>query len=94
MLLHFIRVHGLTKLIDQLVAVVSVVAKVLEKLLPFNILYRETSVITHMHQGTYQHDKSTEGILLVAVDAIAHHMERGESMHASCLYIFVRLLTL
>ena len=61
------------------------VAKVLEKLLPFNILYRETSVITHIHQGTYQHDKSTEGILLVAVDAIAHHMERGESMCASCL---------
>ena len=37
------------------------------------------------HQGAYRHGKCTEDILLVAVDAIVHHMDRGESVCAAFL---------
>ena len=52
-----------------------------------SISYLEKRQLLNLHQDAYQHDKSTDSILLVAVDAIAHHMERGESMHASGLYL-------
>ena len=35
---------------------------------------------SHAHQGTYQHGKSTEDILLVAIDTIALHLDQ-EILH-------------
>ena len=37
------------------------------------------------HQGAYRHGKSTEDILLVAVDAIIHHIDKNESVCAAFL---------
>jgi len=34
---------------------------------------------------TYRHGKSTEDILLVAVDSIVHHLDKGESVCAAFL---------
>ena len=35
------------------------------------------------HQGAYRHGKCIEDILLVAVDAIVHGMDRGESVRGA-----------
>ena len=37
------------------------------------------------HQGTYRHGKSTEDILLVAVDTIVTHMDKGDTVCATFL---------
>ena len=63
------------------IAVVSVVAKVLEKIVATQLsFYLEEHQLFNSHQGAYCHGKSTEDILLVAVDAIVHHMDKNESV--------------
>ena len=63
------------------IAVVSVVAKVLEKIVATQLSsYLEEHQLFNSHQGAYRHGKSTEDILLVAVDAIVHHMDKKESV--------------
>jgi len=39
--------------------------------------YLENHNLLHHHQGDYRHGKSTEDILLVVVDSIIHHLDRG-----------------
>ena len=59
----------------RLIAVVSVVAKVLEKIVATQLSsYLEEHGLLNSQQGAYRHGKSTEDILLVAVDAIIHQM--------------------
>ena len=63
------------------IAVVSVIAKVLEKIVATQLSsYLEEHWLFNSHQGVYRHGKSTEDIFLVAVDAIAHHMDKNESV--------------
>ena len=61
------------------ISVVSVVAKVLEKIVSDQLsLYLENHKLLHPHQGAYWHGKSTEDILLVVVDSIVHHLDNGK----------------
>ena len=63
------------------IAVVSVVAKVLAKIVATQLSsYLEEHKLFNSHQGAYRHGKSTEDILLVLVDAIVHHMDEKESV--------------
>lgn len=63
------------------IAVVSVVAKVLEKIVATQLSsYLEEHQLLNSHQGAYRHGKGTEDILLVAVDAIVHRMDEKESV--------------
>ena len=47
--------------------------------------YLESHQLLHSHQGAYCPGKSTEDILLVAVDTIVHHPDKGESVCAAFL---------
>ena len=68
------------------ISVVSVVAKILEKIVSTQLsFYLENHNLLHHHQGAYRHGKSTEDILLVAVDSIVHHLDKGESVCAAFL---------
>ena len=68
------------------VSVVSVVAKILEKIVSSQLSsYLENHNLLHHHQGTYRHGKSAEDILLVAVDSIIHHLDKGEPVWHSIL---------
>ena len=54
------------------------VAKVLEKTVATQLSsYLEEHQLFNSHQDAYHHGKSTEDILLVAVDAIIHGMGWG-----------------
>jgi len=39
----------------------------------------------HLHQGAYRSGKSTQVILLVAVDSIVHLLDKGETVCAAFL---------
>ena len=70
------------------IAVVSVAAKILEKIVATQLSsYFEEHQLFHPHQGAYRHGKSTENILLVAVDTstIVHHMDKNKSACAAFL---------
>ena len=54
------------------IAVVPVVAKILEKIVTTQLsMFLELNNLLHPHQGAYRCGKSTEDILLLAVDHIA-----------------------
>ena len=60
------------------IAVVPVVAKILEKIVATQLgTYLEQNNLLHPHQGAYRCRKSTEDILLLAVDYIATLLDRG-----------------
>ena len=60
------------------IAVVPVVAKILEKIVATQLgTYLEQNNLLHPHQGAYRCAKSTEDILLLAVDYIATLLDRG-----------------
>ena len=60
------------------IAVVPVVAKILEKIVATQLgTYLEQNNLLHPHQGAYHCRKSTEDILLLAVDYIATLLDRG-----------------
>ena len=60
------------------IAVISIIAKLLEKIVATQLSdYFESNEILHPHQGAYRHGKSTEDILLVAVDTIVHCLDEG-----------------
>ena len=59
------------------IAVVPVVAKVLEKIVSTQLsMYLERNNLLHPHQGAYRSGKSTEDILLLAVDRIATSLDK------------------
>ena len=61
-----------------------IVAKVLEKIVATQLSnYLVSNNLLHPHQGAYQHGKSTEDILLVAVDTITSHLDRGNYVCAA-----------
>ena len=63
------------------IAVVSILAKVLEKIVSDQLCnYLENHCLLHPHQGAYRCGKSTEDILLIAVDSIIHSLDRGEAV--------------
>ena len=64
------------------ISVVSVVAKMLEKIVSTQLLsYLEYHQLLHPHQGP------TEDILLVSVDTTVHHLDKGKSICAAFLYL-------
>ena len=48
-------------------------------------IHLEDNHLLHPHQGAYRSGKSTQDILLVAVDSIVHLMDRGETVCAAFL---------
>ena len=70
------------------IAVVSIIAKILEKIVATQLSdYFESNNLIHPHQGAYRHGKSTEDILLVAVDTIVTCLDKGDVVCASFLDI-------
>ena len=63
------------------ISVVPILAKILEKIV-FEQLgdYLETNFLLHPHQGAYRCDRSTEDILLAAVDQIVHSLDAGNAV--------------
>ena len=60
------------------IAVVPVVAKILEKIVSTQLsMFLEVTNLLHPYQGTYRCRKSTEDILLLAVDHIATLLDKG-----------------
>ena len=45
--------------------------------------YLENNCLPHPHQGVYRCGKSTEDILLIAVDSIIHSLDRSEAVCAA-----------
>jgi len=63
------------------IAVVSVVVKVLEKIVATELFaYLESTAQLHPHQAAYRFRKSTEDILRVAVDIISNFINLGNAV--------------
>ena len=72
----------------QPIAVVSIIAKILEKIIATQLSdYFESNNLMHPHQGAYRHRKSTENILLVAVDTIVTCLDKEDVVCTSFLDI-------
>ena len=70
------------------IAVVSIIAKILEKIVATQLSnYLESNGLLHPHQGAYRYGKSTEDILLVAVDSIVTCLDKGDVVCAAFLDI-------
>ena len=68
------------------IAVVSIIAKILEKIVATQLsIYFESREVLHPHQGAYRRGKSTEDILLVAVDIVSNCLDKGETVCAAFL---------
>ncbi len=66
--------------------VVPIMAKVLEKLIANHLSsYLESHSLLHDHQGAYWSGRSSEHILLFAVDTIVHALDRGLAVCGSFL---------
>ena len=66
------------------IAVVPVVAKILEKIVATQLsMFLELNNLLHPHQGAYRCGKSTEDILLLAVDHIAALLDKGSVVCAA-----------
>ena len=48
-------------------------------------IYLEDNHLLHFHQGPYHSGKSTQDILLVAVDSIVYLLDKGEAVCAAFL---------
>ena len=65
------------------ISVIPVVAKILEKFTANHLSsYLERHNFLHEHQGAYCHGRSSEQILLFAVDTIVHAVDQGLAVHA------------
>ena len=63
------------------IAVVSVVVKIVEKLVATELSrYLESTAQLHLHQAAYRLEKSTEDILRVAVDIISNSIDSGKTV--------------
>ena len=68
------------------ISVISVIAKVFEKIVSDQLsMYFENSHLFHPHQGVHHPGKSTQSILLVAVDHIVHLLDKGKVVCAAFL---------
>ena len=68
------------------IAVVPVVAKILEKMIACQLsTYLEECHLLHPHQGAYRCGKSTSDILLLAVDHIVQSVDVGRAICVSFL---------
>ena len=68
------------------ISVAPILAKVFEKIVSYQLsLYSEDNHLLHPHQGTYRSGKSTQDILLVAVDRVVHLLDKGEAACAAFL---------
>ena len=68
------------------ISVVPILAKLFEKIVSDQLsLYFEDNHSLHPHQGGYRSGKSTQDILLVAVDHIVHLLDKGEAVCAAVL---------
>ena len=68
------------------ISVVPILAKILEKIVSEQLsIHLEDNHLLHPHQGAYRSGKSTQDILLVAVDSIVHLLDRGETVCAAFL---------
>ena len=77
------------------ISVVPVAGKILEKLKVSCLgMFLESHNFLHEHQGTYRHGKSSEQILLFAVDSIVHALDRGLVVCAACNKSRLHLSTL
>ena len=61
-----------------------VVAKVLEKIVLIQFSqYLERNKLFHPHQGAFHCGKSTENILLLAIDHVFNSLEEGKVIYAA-----------
>ena len=68
------------------ISVVPILAKILEKIVSEQLsIHLEDNHLLHPHQGAYRSGKSTQDILLVAVDSIVHLLDRSETVCAAFL---------
>ena len=68
------------------ISVVPIIAKILEKIVSDQLsIYLEDNHLLHPHQGAYHSGKSTQDILLVAVDSIVHLLDKDEAVCAAFL---------
>ena len=68
------------------ISVVPVVAKILEKLIVYQLCgYLKSHKLFHGHQGAYRCGRSSEQILLYAVDTIINSFDRGRVVCAAFL---------
>ena len=73
-------------LLIQAISVVPILAKLFEKIVSDQLsLYFEDNHLLHPHRGGYRSGKSTQDILLVAVDRIVHLLDKGEAVCAAVL---------
>ena len=65
----------------QPISVVPILAKVLEKIVSYQLnIYFEDNQLLHPHQGAYRAGRSTQDILLVAVDSNVHLLDKGKAV--------------
>ena len=70
----------------RLISVVPIVAKILEKLIANQLCgYLESHQLFHGHQGAYRCGRSSEQILLYAVDTIINSLDGGKVVCAAFL---------
>ena len=70
------------------IAVVSIIAKILERIVATQSSdYFVGNELVLPHQGAYNHGRSTEDILLVAVDTIVTYLDKGDAVCAAFLDI-------
>ena len=63
------------------ISVVPIIAKIFEKIVSDQLsTYFEDNHLLHPHQGAYRSGKSTQDILLVAVDRIVYLLDKGEAV--------------
>jgi len=68
--------------------VVPIIAKLLEKIVSIQFSrYLEQNKLLDQHQGAFQCGKSTEDILLLAVDHIVASLDEGKAVCAAFLYL-------
>ena len=68
------------------IAVVSVLAKILEKIVATKLsAFLKAHHLLYPHQGAYQHGKSPEDILMVAIDIISAQLDKRDSVCAAFL---------
>ena len=65
----------------RLISVVPVTAKILEKLIAYQLCsYLECRHLLHEHQGVYRCGRSSDQILLFVVDKIVNALDHGYVM--------------
>ena len=75
------------------ISVVPILAKLLEKVVSLQLsVYLESHCLLSNYQEAYRKSKSTEQLLLVAINTIIKAIDNKLFWHVSCSWTFVKLL--